>query len=117
MDWGQHVSDISFRAAGTLGFLAGIWLSHLGVLGRFHTKLLYALSWGVRCLLGSTLWGSDSAGGEAEGSDSPLGLHEVAQHWWCWWYARSAAVADSVGPEGSVLSAFLPQDSLWDYVY
>ena len=31
--------------------------------------------------------------------------------------ARLAAMANSGGPEGSVLSAFLKQDSLWDYVY
>ena len=36
MDWGQHISDISSKATKTLGFFAGICLSHLGVISRLH---------------------------------------------------------------------------------
>ena len=36
MDWGQHVSEISSKA--------GIWLLHLGVQRKLHTKLWFGLN-------------------------------------------------------------------------
>ena len=44
MDWGQHVSEISSKATQTLGSFAGIWLLHLGVQRKLHTKLWFGLN-------------------------------------------------------------------------
>ena len=44
MDLGQHVSEISSKATKTLGFFAGIWLLHLGVQRKLHTKLWFGLN-------------------------------------------------------------------------
>ena len=43
IDWGQHISDISSKAAKTLGFLRM----------RLHTKLWYALNWSMQHLFGA----------------------------------------------------------------
>ena len=44
MDWGQHISEISSKATKTLVSFARIWLLHLGVLRKLHTKLWFGLS-------------------------------------------------------------------------
>ena len=41
MDWGQHVSEISSKATRNLVSFAGIWLLHLGVQRKLHTKLWF----------------------------------------------------------------------------
>ena len=42
MNWGQHKSDISFKATKNgLRFPSGTWLSYLEVLRRIHTKREY----------------------------------------------------------------------------
>ena len=53
MDWGQHISDISFKSTKT----SGLFRSNLAFAPRstkeMHTKLWYALNWNIQHLLGA----------------------------------------------------------------
>ena len=45
MDWDQHISEISSKAPARLSVsFAGIWLLHLGVLRKLHTKIWFGLN-------------------------------------------------------------------------
>ena len=52
MDWGQHISDISSKAAKTLGFLRRNLAFAPRSTRRLHTKLWYAINWSMQHLFG-----------------------------------------------------------------
>ena len=52
LDWGQHVSEISCKATKTMGFLRRIWLWHLSIQRKLHTKHWFDLSSSMQHLFG-----------------------------------------------------------------
>ena len=52
LEWGQHVSEMSSKATKTLGFFGAIWLLHLSIRRKLHTKHWFALSSSMQLLFG-----------------------------------------------------------------
>ena len=87
MDWGRHISEISSKATGTLGFLRGNWAFEPGGAGGGgggHAELWFGLGWSMPHPFGAlakgfrlVVWGGGGSGGGS------LGLREMARHKWC----------------------------------
>ena len=52
LDWGQHVSEISCKATKTIVFFGAIWLWHLSIQRKLHTKHWFDLSSSKQHLFG-----------------------------------------------------------------
>ena len=52
LDWGQHVSEISCKATKTMVFFGAIWLWHLSIQRKLHTKHWFDLNSSMQHLFG-----------------------------------------------------------------
>ena len=117
MDWGQHISDISSKATKTLGFLrrnlafAPRSTKEVAYKTLVCPKVEYAAPIGAHIVkLRLNKWrryrGRRPAGPAGGGAT----LVVLAR-------CLMSLMANSGGLEGPILSAVLPQDSLWDIAY
>ena len=117
MGWGQHISNISSKATKTLGFLRRNLAFAPRSTKEVAYKHWYALKWSMQHPFGANVaklrynrWRRYSGRqpvGPAGGGATLVVLVRCSM----------SCNGQLWRPGGSVLSAFLSQDSLWDYVY
>ena len=117
MDWGQHISDVSSKASKTLGFLH----RKLAFAPRSTKEAAYETLVRPKLEYAAPIW-SPYCKTQIQQVEK---VQRTAAHWTCRRWHNTSYVGERLGElqwpnleaQGSVLSAFLPQDSLWDYVF
>ena len=95
-------------------FFDAIWLLHLGIQSKLHTKHWFALSLSMQLLFGIPIMKlRQKKGGESAEDSSQVDLQTIAEQELRRRYVGRTGVAISGGPQGKVLLNFLLQDSLW----
>ena len=114
INWGHHISS---KATKTLGFLR----RNLAFAPRSTKEVAYKTLVRPKFEYAAPIW-SHYCKTQIQQVEK---VQRTAARWTCRRWRNTSSVGEmldelqwpTLGAEGSVLSAFLPQDSLWDYVY